>query len=67
LNSKMEGKTLINIKIRENTGCSVVAVKRKEEMMINPDPTIVLERGDELVLIGSAKSEKMFIEKFPAG
>ena len=56
----------IYIQIRENTGCSVVAVKRGGELIINPDPAIVLGHGDELVLIGSAGSERMFIEKYPA-
>jgi Trk K+ transport system NAD-binding subunit len=67
LNPKLENKALLNIQVRETTGCSIVAVKRKDELMINPDPAIVLERGDELVLIGSAESEKMFTEKYPAG
>ena len=66
LNPKLENETLVNIQIRENTGCSVVAVKRGGELIINPDPAIVLEHGDELVLIGSAGSERMFIEKYPA-
>lgn len=66
LNPKLEKKPLINIQIRENTGCSVVAVKRKDELIINPDPAIVLEPGDELVLIGTAKSEKLFAEKYSA-
>ncbi|MFO7715608.1 potassium channel family protein [Desulfosarcina sp.] len=66
LNPKLENNALLNIQVRESTGCSIVAVKRKEELMINPDPAIVLERGDELVLIGSAESEKKFIEKYPA-
>ncbi len=66
LNSKLEGRALMNIRIREDTGCSVVAVKKKETMVINPDPAIVLERGDELVLIGSVDSEKMYNEKYPS-
>ncbi|WP_373499370.1 TrkA family potassium uptake protein [Desulfococcus sp.] len=66
LNPKLENRALLNIQIRENTGCSVVAVKRRDELIINPDPAIVLEHGDELVLIGSAGSEKMFVEKYAA-
>ena len=49
LNPKLENRALLNIQVRENTGCSIVAVKRRDEMIINPDPTIVLEHGDELV------------------
>jgi Trk K+ transport system NAD-binding subunit len=61
---KLEKKTLLDIKVREITGCSVVAVKRNEDWFINPNPGIVLEHGDELFLIGSANSEKMFNEKY---
>jgi Trk K+ transport system NAD-binding subunit len=66
LSPRLESKALHNIRIRESTGCSVVAVRRKDELIINPNPTIVLERGDELVLIGSAEAEKLFTEKYPA-
>ncbi len=66
LNPKLENKALIDIRIREDTGCSVVAVKRKEDLVVNPDPEIVLVHGDELVLIGTARSEKRFTEKYPA-
>jgi Trk K+ transport system NAD-binding subunit len=66
LNPKLEKRTLSSIQIRENTGCSVVSIKRNEELIINPHPEIILEQGDELVLIGSAESEKKFTEKYPA-
>jgi Trk K+ transport system NAD-binding subunit len=64
--SKFENKPLEQLKIREQTGCSVVALKKHPEFIINPEPDIVLKPGDELVLIGSAESEKKFTEKFPA-
>jgi len=66
LSPKLENRALLDIRVRENTGCSVVAVRRKGQSIINPDPTIVLEQGDELVLIGTAESEKMFTEQYPA-
>ncbi len=65
LHPKLENKSLIDIQIREETGCSVVAVKRDEKLITNPDPSIVLEPDDELVLIGTASSEKKFIENYP--
>jgi Trk K+ transport system NAD-binding subunit len=65
LSPKLENRALTNVRIRENTGCSVVAVKRSDELIINPNPEIVLAHGDELVLIGTAQSEKMFTEKYP--
>jgi Trk K+ transport system NAD-binding subunit len=66
LNPRLANKALLDIQVRETTGCSIVAVNRKGNLMINPDPAIILEHGDELVLIGSADSEKMFTEKYPA-
>ena len=65
LSPKLENKALIDIRIRENTGCSVVAVKRKDDLIVNPDPEILLLQGDELLLIGTAHSEKTFTEKYP--
>jgi len=62
---QLANKHLKSIRIREDTGCSVVAVKQKGELMINPDPAIILEKDDELVLIGTALSEKSFMEKYP--
>jgi Trk K+ transport system NAD-binding subunit len=64
LSQKLENRSLVNINLRENTGCSIVAVKRGNELIVNPDPEIVLRRGDELVLIGSVESEKLFTEKY---
>ncbi len=66
LSPRLVDKALQDLNVREATGCSIVAVKRGNEMMINPDPAIVLKKGDELVLIGSAEAEKKFVEKYPA-
>jgi Trk K+ transport system NAD-binding subunit len=67
ISAKFDNQTLLGLRIREKTGCSVVAVKRKEELIVNPDPQIVLESQDELVLIGSAESEKKFTERYLTG
>jgi Trk K+ transport system NAD-binding subunit len=64
LSPKLERRSLVDVQIRENIGCSVVAIKRKGGLTVNPDPAMVLEHGDELVLIGSAESEKAFAEKY---
>ncbi len=63
---KLGGKSLIRLQIREQTGCSVVAVKKQNDFVINPEPDIVINQGDELVLIGSAESEKRFTQKYSA-
>jgi Trk K+ transport system NAD-binding subunit len=67
LSPRLENMVLRDVKIREKTGCSVVAVKKGDDLNINPDPAIVLKKGDELVLIGNAQAEKLFTGKYPAG
>ena len=64
LSPKLENRPLHDIQVRESTGCSVVAVRRKGKSIVNPDPTILLAPGDELVLIGTAESEKRFTEQY---
>ncbi|MCF8076271.1 MAG: NAD-binding protein [Desulfotignum sp.] len=66
LSPRLENQVLRDVKIRGKTGCSVVAVKKGGDLIINPDPAIVLEKKDELVLIGNAQAEKLFTEKYPA-
>jgi K+/H+ antiporter YhaU regulatory subunit KhtT len=61
---ELQNKPLLELKIRERTGCSVIAVKRGDRVVINPDPQIVLEKNDELILIGSEEAEKRFNENY---
>jgi Trk K+ transport system NAD-binding subunit len=65
VHSRLVNRRLRSARIREDTGCSVVAVKRNEELNLSPDPEIVLEKTDELVLIGTADSEKRFMATYP--
>lgn len=54
------GRELASARIREETGVSVIAVRRPETMLINPEPATVLQPGDELILIGTAEGERRF-------
>ncbi len=60
----LAGKSLAESRVREMTGCSVVAVSRDGKLILNPDPFIPLEVNDELVLIGTAEAEKLFMGKY---
>lgn len=60
----LAGKSLSESKIRALTGCSVVAITREGNQILNPDPFIPLEENDELILIGTAEAEKQFMEKY---
>ncbi len=56
------GKKLAQSKIREMTGCSVVAIKMDGVMSVNPDPQAPIQENAELVLIGSFEGEKKFLQ-----
>ena len=61
---KMGGKTLVELPIRADTGCNVVALEQHGKMNVNPDPHQPLRSGDEIILIGTFEEEKKFFEKF---
>ena len=58
------GKALREQKIRHTTGCSIIAIKRGEDMLLNPHPGTVVTQDDELILIGTAQAEKSFMEQY---
>lgn len=60
-------RTLGEGRIRERTGCSVIAVKSDGLLAVNPDPSIRFRSGDELILIGTPEAEKEFITHYAAG
>ncbi len=60
----LAGKSLSENRIREKTGCSVVAITRKGNLILSPDPFSPLEENDELLLIGTVEAEKHFMEKY---
>lgn len=60
-------KTLLESNIRDETGCSVVAVDSGQGLRINPDPGLPLRRGAELLLVGDSASEQRYLERFGGG
>jgi voltage-gated potassium channel len=58
------GRALSESRIREMSGCSVVAVEIGGQVEINPDPQRPLPADAELILIGTNLSEQRFIERF---
>ncbi|MBX3044113.1 MAG: potassium channel protein [Candidatus Kapabacteria bacterium] len=56
----ISGKTIIEANIRNKTGCSVLAVFRNGELILNPEPNTVLGKDDDIVLIGTIEAEKDF-------
>ena len=64
VHSTLVGKSLAENQIREQTGCSVIAINTRGELKINPDPSIPLGENDEMILIGTADAEKRFFESY---
>ena len=56
------GKSLAESQIRKQTGCSVIAIGRDNKLNINPEPSILLSKHDEMVLIGTSDAEKRLME-----
>ncbi len=60
----LNGKKIIESKIREKTGCSIIALKHSGELVVGLDPLLVLREKDEIVLIGTTESERQLLELF---
>ena len=61
----LDGKQIMESGVREQTGCTIVAVRGSGgELAINPRADVVLEGGRELILVGSMESERSFLKKF---
>ena len=57
-------KAVKQSRIREKTGCSVIAVRTGSETYINPEPEFILEEDQELIVIGTKQAEKKFLKNF---
>ncbi len=64
VHTSLVGKSLAESQIRNQTGCSVIAVERGGEMTINPEPGLCLEDTAELILIGTGEAERRFRERY---
>jgi voltage-gated potassium channel len=61
------GKTIAESFIRSETGCNIVAIESSSETLINPGSQMIMEKGMEIVLIGSEESETCFLQKYGTG
>jgi voltage-gated potassium channel len=62
--SRLAGKPLAASAIREETGCSIIAVQSGDRFDINPDPAKPLPRQGELIVIGDVEAEIRFLQKY---
>jgi Trk K+ transport system NAD-binding subunit len=61
----MEGRSLAECDVRRRTGCNIVAIADRGEMVTNPDPHTPLPVGAELVVIGDAAAQDRFLDAYP--
>ncbi|GAB3068297.1 potassium channel family protein [Virgibacillus ainsalahensis] len=57
---KMAGNSLVELDIRANYGCNVVAIKEGENINVSPSATDVLREDDVLIVIGADKDISRF-------
>ncbi len=62
--ASLAGKTLAASEVREETGCSVLAIHTGNDAEVNPPPNTTLPPDAEIIVIGSAESEKRFLDRY---
>jgi len=61
----MAGRSLMELAVRQKTGCNVIAVSRDGGLEVNPDAARPLPASGEVYVVGDAESEERFLERFP--
>lgn len=62
--SSADGKSLIDIQLRSNTGVTLVAIKRGAEIIEHPSPKEILESEDVVYVIGKQEQIEMAVKLF---
>ncbi|MEN8140800.1 MAG: NAD-binding protein [Thermodesulfobacteriota bacterium] len=64
--SALQGRTLAEANIRQESGCNVIAIHPLGQELTSPDPQRPLRKGDILLLAGPMAAELEFDGKFSA-
>ena len=62
--ASLAGEKLAESEVREETGCSVLAIHTGNDAEVNPPPNTTLPPDAEIIVIGSAESEKRFLDRY---
>ncbi len=66
--SPMDGRSLVEVELRSTTGALVVGLRRGDELLERPDPTLPLQAGDVAYLVGTAAAIHRALHRFdPSG
>ncbi len=61
---KLNNKSILNLGFREKYDVSILAIKRGDQIIVNPDPVIKLMSDDVLILIGKDTDISRFETRF---
>jgi CPA2 family monovalent cation:H+ antiporter-2 len=62
--SRMSGHSIKELRLRTETGVTIIAVQRADEVRQNPAPDFVLREGDVMLLIGNKRDINKAMEYF---
>jgi K+/H+ antiporter YhaU regulatory subunit KhtT len=62
--TELAGKTISESGIRDNTGCSLIAISTDAGMEIVSDPSVAIPADAEILLIGSIEAEDAFLSRY---
>lgn len=51
-NAKWIGKSILNSNVRAKYGLNIVAIKRDNDIIVSPTPSVIIEKTDILVVVG---------------
>jgi len=60
----LAGKTIVESGVREETGCTIVAVREDGKLTINPPADTLLHSGGEMIVAGTIEAETEFLRRF---
>lgn len=63
----LAGVTLAQSRIRQETGCSVVAIQDGDRFLINPGPSVPIAKDSEIIVIGTYEGERHFFRTYLKG
>ncbi|HAR97182.1 MAG TPA: potassium transporter TrkA [Deltaproteobacteria bacterium] len=63
----LAGVTLAGSHVRQETGCSVVAIQCQGRFMVNPSPSVAIPKDSELIVVGTYEGERQFFRAYFKG
>lgn len=65
--SRLEGKTLSEVKIEEKTGAKILALSQEGKVNVKPTPDTILHKGNVLLMVGKPEQLKKLQELLESG